>query len=396
MRCARCSTSRTVTPRSRIAASAAKTASTMRRREPERRLVEEEHIRLGDERPPDRELLLLAARERAGLPGAELGQHREEFVGRAAAGRPRPFPPRGEPEPQVLLDRELAEDPAAFRHERDAGPRDRLRRAAAQRSPVEPDVAALAAGTTPMIACRVVDLPAPFGPIRPTSSPAPTSRLSPRTAGTRAVADVEPVELEHGVELIPPPRSRPGRRTRRRGWPRISAGVPSASVRPWSSTWIRSQTSITSAMLWSIRSTPASWSSRTPRITAANSRHLRLREPRRPARPGARSAGSVASARATPSRRSSPCASSPAGASAKSSPSSVEQPVRAPACIPRPRADPERRDLDVLAHGQARGTSGCAERSDAIPARPRRCGLQPVTSRSLELDACPRSARRSR
>ena len=39
-------------------------------------------------------------------------------------------------------------------------------------------------GTTPMIACSVVDLPAPFGPIRPTSSALPTSRLRPRTAGT--------------------------------------------------------------------------------------------------------------------------------------------------------------------------------------------------------------------
>src|SRR6185503_489234 len=52
---------------------------------------------------------------------------------------------------------------------------------------------------------------------------------------------------------------------------RTSAGVPSASVRPWSSTWIRSHTSMISAMLWSIRSTPAPWSSRTLRTTAANS-----------------------------------------------------------------------------------------------------------------------------
>ena len=37
------------------------------RREPERRLVEQQDVRLGDERPRDRELLLLAARERACL-----------------------------------------------------------------------------------------------------------------------------------------------------------------------------------------------------------------------------------------------------------------------------------------------------------------------------------------
>ncbi len=35
-----------------------------------------------------------------------------------------------------------------------------------------------------MIACRVEDLPAPFGPMRPTISPGPTSSESPRTAAT--------------------------------------------------------------------------------------------------------------------------------------------------------------------------------------------------------------------
>ena len=106
VRCARCSTSRTARPRSRIAASASKTTSTTRRREPERRLVEQQDVRLGDERAGDRELLLLAARERARLPAAELLDDREELVDAAqtplrrrraraaprdrAAGSPRP------------------------------------------------------------------------------------------------------------------------------------------------------------------------------------------------------------------------------------------------------------------------------------------------------------------
>ncbi len=38
--------------------------------------------------------------------------------------------------------------------------------------------------TMPMIASSVEDFPAPFGPTRPTTSPFPTSRLIPRTAGT--------------------------------------------------------------------------------------------------------------------------------------------------------------------------------------------------------------------
>ena len=44
------------------------------RREAERRLVEQQHVGLGDERPRDRELLLLAAGERARLPRAELAR----------------------------------------------------------------------------------------------------------------------------------------------------------------------------------------------------------------------------------------------------------------------------------------------------------------------------------
>ena len=35
-----------------------------------------------------------------------------------------------------------------------------------------------------MIVCNVVDLPAPFGPIKPTISSRPTTRSMPRTAVT--------------------------------------------------------------------------------------------------------------------------------------------------------------------------------------------------------------------
>ena len=50
------------------------------RREPERRLVEEQDVGLRDERARDRELLLLAARERARAPPAELVDDREQLV----------------------------------------------------------------------------------------------------------------------------------------------------------------------------------------------------------------------------------------------------------------------------------------------------------------------------
>ena len=134
---------------------------------------------------------------------------------------------------------------------------------------------------------------------------------------------------------------------------RISSGVPSASVRPWSSTWIRSQTSRISVTLWSIRSTPAPCSSRTERTTAARSGTSAS------VRPAAGSSistkrGSVASARATPSLRSSPCGSAEALSSARAAEAErAEQAPRALAGVARRRADAERSDLDVLAHGQA-------------------------------------------
>ena len=40
------------------------------------------------------------------------------------------------------------------------------------------------AATSPVIACSVVDLPAPLGPMRPTISPSSTVNETPRTAGT--------------------------------------------------------------------------------------------------------------------------------------------------------------------------------------------------------------------
>jgi len=52
------------------------------------------------------------------------------------------------------------------------------------RSERPPSVISPRAGTAPMIACSVVDLPAPFGPMSPTISPGGTSNVMPRTAGT--------------------------------------------------------------------------------------------------------------------------------------------------------------------------------------------------------------------
>ena len=48
------------------------------RREAQRRLVEEQHPRLGHQRPADGEHLLLAARQRAALLAGALAQPREQ------------------------------------------------------------------------------------------------------------------------------------------------------------------------------------------------------------------------------------------------------------------------------------------------------------------------------
>ncbi len=60
------------------------------RREPERGLVEEQHVRPRDQRARDRELLLLAAGEQPGLAAGELRDDREE----------RPAPSRDPPRPR--------------------------------------------------------------------------------------------------------------------------------------------------------------------------------------------------------------------------------------------------------------------------------------------------------
>ncbi len=112
------------------------------RREPERRLVEQQDLRVGGQRTPDCELLLLATRQHTRLPGAELAQDRKELVGSREAVAVRARSAAGEAEAEVLLHRELAEDAASLWYERHAAPRHLFRPASYDRCPVEPDVTA--------------------------------------------------------------------------------------------------------------------------------------------------------------------------------------------------------------------------------------------------------------
>ena len=72
------------------------------RRQAERQLVEQQDPRVGDERPPDRHRLLLAARELRRALAAPLGHPREELVDPLDGPRARPAAVRADQE--VLLD----------------------------------------------------------------------------------------------------------------------------------------------------------------------------------------------------------------------------------------------------------------------------------------------------
>ena len=119
------------------------------RRQPQRRLVEQQHRGIGGERSPDRQLLLLAARQRARVARAELVQDRKELIRAGQAVAVAPLPPAGETEAQVLRDRELAEDAAALGHERDPAPGHVLRPPLQERPPVEQHVAAARSEPSP-------------------------------------------------------------------------------------------------------------------------------------------------------------------------------------------------------------------------------------------------------
>ena len=280
-----------------------------------------------------------------------------------SASLPSCVAPPGQAEPEVLLHRELGEDPPPLGNQRDPGARDRLGLRLAASVPAS-RISPCAHGDRAHDRVQRRRLARRrSGRSDRRSRPSPTSSERSRTRRDAAVAHLERRRRSSTAAHSARPPGRPSRRgtpRRHRGSPRISAGVPAASVRPWSSTWMRSHTSMISAMLWSIRSTPASCSSRTDADDRRELGHLRLgqaggrlvhqheerlgRERARHAEPALvavrERAGRHVRAARSPSRR----AARPRGARASRG--------RAP--------DPERRDLDVLAHATARGTSGCA------------------------------------
>ena len=172
-------------PRSRIARERVEDDVDDRRRKPQRRLVEQQHVGLGDERARDRELLLLAAGEHPGVSPPELVHDREELVdarahrgrdavargGRRArgAGSPRPSARRRCGGPRARARCPLRATSSGRRPRSDASPSRIVARRDRRRAHDRVQRRRLAA---------------PFGPISPTISPGSTSSDRPRTACT--------------------------------------------------------------------------------------------------------------------------------------------------------------------------------------------------------------------
>ena len=163
-----------MTPRSRSSRSRSHTNSRAAGSRPGRRLVEEQHLGLVHQRAGDHHPLRLAAGEQVGLDFAAVEQPEllEQLVGAAVAlgGRDAVV---GGVEDEVAPDRERAVEVPALRHDGEH---------AARRDRVGGDVDAgdrrrpLVGRTRVVSIPTVVVLPAPLGPSRPNTSPAPPRR----------------------------------------------------------------------------------------------------------------------------------------------------------------------------------------------------------------------------
>src|SRR5215218_1755814 len=116
-----CSTSRTLTPLSRIRTSAEQLLA-HERRQAERRLVQQQHVRLRHQCPSDRDHLLLAAAHGPRRLAQTFGEARkqgEDALQDVLLARSRSLGIGAEA--QVLPDGEIAEDAAPFWNERQPG-----------------------------------------------------------------------------------------------------------------------------------------------------------------------------------------------------------------------------------------------------------------------------------
>src|SRR6266699_380488 len=112
------------------------------RRQPERRLVEQQQLRPEHQRARYREHLLLASRERAGLLAQTLLEAREVAEDALQVRFDRgPVSARVSAQPQILLGRQVDEGAAAVGYVGDSQPHDFLGQAAADARTAEPHIA---------------------------------------------------------------------------------------------------------------------------------------------------------------------------------------------------------------------------------------------------------------
>src|SRR5882762_3536956 len=275
---------------------------THQRREPLGRLVEDEQVRIGHERPADGEHLLLAAREPAAEVVHALGEPGEEHqhlgerprVGRCAAV--------SSERDQVLPHAQVGEDLASLGNQRDTAARDAVGALPLDALAAEADGSAPRRGETHDRAHRR----------RLSHAVAPEQRR--HFAGADREVDAEQhlarsvggFEFFHLEQLAHTTESSPRYAFLTSGWARIAAGAPLAIKRPETSTEMRSARRHTATKSCSTSSTVmrAPMRLRSAIMFSDSSGPM-------PAIGSSRSTsrGWVASARPTSSARCSPCAS---------------------------------------------------------------------------------------
>src|SRR6266571_665891 len=271
------------------------------RREPLGRLVEDEEVRIGHERPADGEHLLLAARELAAevvhAPG-EAGEECQHLGERPRVGRRAAvFRERD----QVLPDAQVGEDLASFGDERDAAARDAVGALPLDALAAETDDSASRRGESHDRAYRR----------RFSHAVASEQRRHLACADRELEAEqhlaraVRGFEIFHLKQLAHAVASSPRYAFLTSGWARIAAGAPLAITRPDTSTETRSASRNTASMSCSTSSTVirARMRSRSAIMFSDSSGPI-------PAIGSSRSTsrGRVASAKPTSSARCSPCA----------------------------------------------------------------------------------------
>ena len=168
---------------SRTERTTAANAGTSASGKPGGRLVHQHEPRLGRERAGDAEPPLVAVRERrrgrVGVGGEP--EHVEQLVRARCAARRGPAPTPSAATSTFSRTDERPERVAVLERAREPVPAAAVRRPPRHVAALERDRAGVGR-SKPLSTFTSVDLPAPFGPIRPTTSPRRSSSVTPRSA----------------------------------------------------------------------------------------------------------------------------------------------------------------------------------------------------------------------